>query len=297
MKSFSIIIPSFNSMSYIKATIDALVALDYDKNLIEVIIVDDGSTDDSFNYINNLISPYPWIKQIHKPNSNWGGVLNYVKKHHLIKHEIVSVLDSDDQYLGHTLKLVDQKIGDHDIFAGAFYRFNGHKKTRKFRPYWFFFKRVLTNKKQMHSPYCLPLPYFFKSDLFNQLEDLRENVAFQDPDFLSQMIQKANSLIFSKKAVGLYYYKRPNNSRSVEWDYEKRFEPELYACYRLIANGASECVSYRLNVKSFAKLAAKQQIRFEIPENLQFKWFPWFLRWIYWLIFLIKQKKFFKKVK
>ena len=62
-------------------------------------------------------------------------MLNYVKKHHLIKHEIVSVLDSDDQYLAHTLKLVDQKIGDHDIFAGAFYRFNGHKKTRKFRPY------------------------------------------------------------------------------------------------------------------------------------------------------------------
>ena len=70
MKTFSIIIPSYNSKSFIKATIDALINTDYDKNLIEIIIIDDGSTDGSFEYVNELIKDLPYIKQIKKNNGN-----------------------------------------------------------------------------------------------------------------------------------------------------------------------------------------------------------------------------------
>ena len=297
MKTFSIIIPSYNSKSFIKATIDALINTDYDKNLIEIIIIDDGSTDGSFEYVNQLIKDLPYIKQIKKHNGNWGSVINYAKNQHLVKNEMVAVLDSDDQYLPDTFKIVAQKIQNHDLFAGGFYHFDGQKKQKKINTYWFLTKRILTNKKQMNGPYCLPLPLFFTKQLFYQLNDLREGVAFQDPDFFSQLTKNAKSMIFTKKAVGLYYYKRPNNSRSITWDYDKRFEPELYACYQLIKNDASECVSYRLNVKPFYQLVKKENIIFEIKNRLSFKWFPWYLRFFYFLIYFFKHKKLFKKVK
>lgn len=297
MKTFSIIIPSYNSKNFVKATIMSIVMANYDKTAIEVIIVDDGSTDGSFEYINTLIAPYPYIRQVQKPNGNWGSVINYVKHNRLATREIVAVLDADDQYLPQTFQLVNQKIANHDLFSGAFYRFNGQRRGRKVYPYWFLFKRVLTNKQQMNSPYCLPLPYFFKRELFEQLEDLREQVPFQDSDFFSQLIRRANSMIFTKAATGLYYFQRPNNSRSIAWDYDQRFEPELYACYRLMANDACETVAYRLNVKPFYNLVRSHNIQFTLARRLKFKWFPWFVRWIYWLLFNLKLKKIFIRLK
>lgn len=295
MKTFSIIIPSYNSKSFIKDTIDSLINTNYDKNLIEIIIIDDGSTDGTFEYVNKLIEGYDFIKQYKKENGNWGSVINYAKNNNLIKNEIVSILDSDDRYLPETFNIVNNLISNHDIFAGSFLRFDGNKITKKICPYWFWFKKVLTDKQQMNTPYCLPLPFFVKSEVFYKISNLREGVAFQDPDFFSQITKRAKTLIFTRKPTGIYYFKRPDNSRSIKWDYDKRFEPELFACYKLIENGASECVSFRLNTKEFYNLIKQHNIKFTIRSRLKFKWFPWYLRWIYFFIYSTKHRKFFIK--
>ena len=48
----SIIVPTFNSKKYIKRTIDSLFKQTYQK--IELIFVDDCSTDGTFNYLKKL---------------------------------------------------------------------------------------------------------------------------------------------------------------------------------------------------------------------------------------------------
>jgi len=45
---FSVVVPIFNEERYLSTTIDKLLELDYDKNYLEVILVENGSTDDSY---------------------------------------------------------------------------------------------------------------------------------------------------------------------------------------------------------------------------------------------------------
>lgn len=65
----SIIVPAYNIGSYISRTLDSILAQTY--NNIEVIVVDDGSTDDTAKIIDEYAKQDNRIRIIHKPN---GGV-------------------------------------------------------------------------------------------------------------------------------------------------------------------------------------------------------------------------------
>ncbi len=69
MPLISIIIPAYNIENYIAKCLDSLLNQTY-KNL-EIIVVDDGSSDNTGNVIDNYVSKYENIKVIHKNN---GGV-------------------------------------------------------------------------------------------------------------------------------------------------------------------------------------------------------------------------------
>ena len=63
---FSIIIPVFNQKEMIETVIDSVYASTY-KN-IEVIAVNDGSTDDSGRVLDSLREKFPNLKVVHKAN-------------------------------------------------------------------------------------------------------------------------------------------------------------------------------------------------------------------------------------
>ena len=63
MKSFSVIIPTYNSEKYIVNCINSLLNQNYDKSLIQILVIDDGSTDNTANIVkqtfkNNKIVEY-----------------------------------------------------------------------------------------------------------------------------------------------------------------------------------------------------------------------------------------------
>src|SRR3989344_1304527 len=66
----SIVMPCYNEAEHIGKAIEALLNLNYPKNMIEIIIVDDKSTDNSAKVVGEYVKKYENVKLIvNKRNS------------------------------------------------------------------------------------------------------------------------------------------------------------------------------------------------------------------------------------
>ena len=88
----SVIVPVYNVASYLPEALDSIVNQTY-KDL-EIIIVDDGSTDDSASICEKYASSDSRIKVIHQDNRGLSGARNTGLAH--ATGDLVSFIDSDD---------------------------------------------------------------------------------------------------------------------------------------------------------------------------------------------------------
>ena len=115
MKVLSIVIPAYNAEKYLSRCLDSFINI---KNLndLEVLIVNDGSKDNTENIAKEYCEKYPdSIRLINKENGNVGSVYNESIKHCTAKY--YKELDADDWVDSDGLeKLIDYlKNSDVDI--------------------------------------------------------------------------------------------------------------------------------------------------------------------------------------
>lgn len=92
--SVSVVIPSFNREKLVMNAIESALSQDYD-NLIEVIVVDDNSTDRTEDVVISRMRDDPRLKYI-KNTKNLGGGGSRNKGIAAASGEIIAFLDSDD---------------------------------------------------------------------------------------------------------------------------------------------------------------------------------------------------------
>jgi len=88
----SIIVPVYNAQKYIARTVEALTTQKIE--LYEIIIIDDGSTDDTPLICNNLLKTYDNVRYHHIENSGPGQARNFGLKQAHGKY--IAFCDSDD---------------------------------------------------------------------------------------------------------------------------------------------------------------------------------------------------------
>ncbi len=99
MNDFTLVIPCYNEYSSIKIMIEELDKIFSDQKNFEIIVVNDGSTDDSIKILeeNNSYSIYEKIKIIsHKKNLGYGAALKTGIRH--AKFENIVITDADCSY-------------------------------------------------------------------------------------------------------------------------------------------------------------------------------------------------------
>lgn len=109
----SIIVPMYNVEQYIQQCLDSLVVQTLHD--FEVLVVDDGSTDQGSVIVDKMIEKYPnIIKQLHKKNGGLSDARNYAIP--FAKGQYIAFLDSDD-YVEPTLyeKLVSKMDTGYDV--------------------------------------------------------------------------------------------------------------------------------------------------------------------------------------
>ena len=71
----TIVVPCWNEETTVQKTVDSLLALNYPKDKVKIFLVDDGSTDGTWNVINKF-SSHPNIKVFHQENGGKYTALN-----------------------------------------------------------------------------------------------------------------------------------------------------------------------------------------------------------------------------
>ena len=107
----SIIIPAYNVEMYLSDCLESLVSNSFglDPNLVEIIIVNDGSTDNTLNIALSFSNSFDFIKVYDKPNGGLSDARNYgIDK---ARGDYLSFIDSDDiiknNFINDVLKVIN----------------------------------------------------------------------------------------------------------------------------------------------------------------------------------------------
>jgi len=102
MPQFSVIIPTFNRAAFVTGAVESVLAQDFDG--FEVIVVDDGSTDDTAPVLRDRFGDDPRIRVVRQQHSERGAARNRGMRE--AEGEFVVFLDSDDRFLPNHLSVL-----------------------------------------------------------------------------------------------------------------------------------------------------------------------------------------------
>ena len=88
----AIIVPCFNEEKGLAHTLESLLALDYPEDKLEIIVVDDGSRDNTLA-IAQTFTGNPRIRVFHKENGGKHSAMNYALAH--TEATLIGCLDAD----------------------------------------------------------------------------------------------------------------------------------------------------------------------------------------------------------
>jgi cellulose synthase/poly-beta-1,6-N-acetylglucosamine synthase-like glycosyltransferase/peptidoglycan/xylan/chitin deacetylase (PgdA/CDA1 family) len=111
----SIIVPAYNESAVINKTVRSLIESDYKHN--EIIIVDDGSTDNTWKVISDLAQSSTNIIPIHQQNGGKSSALNHAISRS--KGSIIIGVDADTVFLPQTISNLIRHFKDENVGAVA----------------------------------------------------------------------------------------------------------------------------------------------------------------------------------
>ncbi|MFV0467828.1 MAG: glycosyltransferase family 2 protein [Dysgonomonas sp.] len=107
-KSISIIVPVYNVEKYLERCILSIVTQDLSPDLYELIVVNDGSTDNSPTIIRSLKEKFPFIRIIDKENGGLSSARNAGLE--IASGDYIFFIDSDDWISKNSLSFLHQMI-------------------------------------------------------------------------------------------------------------------------------------------------------------------------------------------
>lgn len=219
MVKVSIVVPIYNSEPYLSQCLNSAISQTLKE--IEIICVNDGSSDNSLNIVERFAQNDSRIKIINKKNGGYGKAVNTGMS--VACGEYVSILESDDfisknmlEYLYKTAKKYDV-----DIVKSDYYEFSSNNIKKIYKPVptsAVYYNKVLSSIDNDEI-------FDFKMNTWTGIyrrSFLEENkifhnetngASYQDNGFWFQTIALAKRVIFVKKAF--YHYRQDNPNSSI----------------------------------------------------------------------------------
>lgn len=216
----SIIVPVYNGASVVGRAIESVLRQNYSN--IELIIIDDGSTDDTKRICDKYAERYSYIRVFSIPN---GGVSNARNYGISVSHgEYIAFLDADDElvpeFISISMKLMKENYAD-VVATNASYAENGVAVSlmQDFSPKQKLIKntadrdvlvrQLYTDTPNFYYGYYLRASWgkLYKTGIIKN-NDIKfpEGVPFgEDAIFLLEVFLKARKIFFKNEYLYLYY--------------------------------------------------------------------------------------------
>jgi len=184
----TIVVPCFNEEASIFGTIESLLALDYPKDKLKIMIVDDGSTDNSWNLIQKY-KDNPVIELYKKENGGKHTALNFAISHS--QSEILGCLDADSFVAPNALKKIVWHFEDPTVMSvvpsiKVFEPKNVFQKIQKVQYEWGIFMRKTLSF--LNALYVTPGPFsFFRREVFEKIGPYRQAHNTEDCEMALRM--------------------------------------------------------------------------------------------------------------
>ena len=199
MKKVSIIVPVYNVEKYLTKCLDSLVNQTLSE--IEIIIVNDGSPDNSKKIIDKYLKEYPnKIKYYEKANGGQGSARNLGLTKATGKY--IGYVDSDDYVNPEMYEKMYQKACETDADIVMCSHTIVYEDTNKEIVERLFLKtdNEQTNCFFNNAGVCNKI---YKRELLNGFE-FRSKVWYEDIDFVTKVIMNTSKIAYIDE--GLYYY-------------------------------------------------------------------------------------------
>lgn len=218
-KILSIVIPTYNMEAYLRRCLDSVTRDDV-PDTVELIVVNDGSTDSSISIMQEYTVKRPDIVNIiDKPNGHYGSCVNAALK--IATGKYFRMLDADDWFdTDELIKLLEKlKSTNSDAVITPFCT---HRHTRTYavvpcninfqKEYSVFSESIWeeqpTNLYTMHA-------FTYKTSILKLVNlKLTEGICYTDTEYLLYPLQQANSVIFYN--ILLYHYDWTRDGQSMD---------------------------------------------------------------------------------
>ena len=262
-KLISIIVPVYNAQDYLRRCVNSILSQTYRD--IEVILIDDGSTDKSGGICDTFALLDERAKVFHIPNCGVSSARNLgISK---AKGEWITFIDSDDWLNKDALETLSQRW-DTDMVVGDF-TISHREKRYLCENDWHMITGdligYLTNYLKRPSGYSMFVYVWgrlFKTSIIktNFIRFNTQLKIFEDTLFLMDYLCHCNSVQYVRKHVyNFYVNEHPSSERNIYLD-PLRFKTATSAvCYYLIKHGIN---TIPLAGQANVSFAIRQMIRY-----------------------------------
>ena len=290
----SVIIPVYNTGKYLSQCLNSI--LNQTLKEIEIICVDDGSTDNSLSILKKYSEKDNRIKVLKQNNKGGGAARNYGIS--IAKGEYLSILDSDDFFnenlLNETVNAADNTLADIVIFlfqkyntnTKTYYKYTYGFKKNNFPNLLFNFHSNPNNFLQSFNPAAwnklFRHSFIKKNGLHFQNNKRADDIYFTMTSFIS-----AEKIYFLDKSLVYYRIGMLTNCESTNSLYPFDFYKALLGIKRFLKeknlfsqleesykNFAREIIIYNLNQNEEKNILVYEELKREGFKNMEIDLIP-----------------------
>jgi len=226
MKKVSVIIPVYNVEKYLERCLNSVINQTYSN--LEIVLVNDGSTDNSKDICDKYEKQDKRVKLINKPNGGLGSARN--KGISESTGEYILFLDSDDYIDLTAIEKMMHYAEEYDIVCCGFDRISEEtKKIYSKELIEFPMEEIFIENSIMETAFLNPASWgkLIKKSLIKNMEFSNNKKSIEDILFYLELVPKVKKIKIVKEILWHYMVRENSLIMSINEEKTRLFETEL----------------------------------------------------------------------